>query len=287
MNLVRETYRERRIAARDGLMLYYRDYGDPNAGGTPVLCLAGLTRNSKDAHGVALHFSQNRRVLCPDYRGRGKSAYDPTPANYSPETYTSDVMQVLDAAGVHKVVVLGTSLGGLLAMALAVARPAALAGVILNDIGPEIPQGGASRIAGYIGTAVVFEDWQSAAVALRERHANAYPDVGDDFWLTLAKDTYAQSDDGKIRTDYDVGLAQSFRSGADIPPLWPMFLALANIPVLAIRGGLSDVLSAETFDKMAREMPDLVRVTVPNRGHVPLLDEPEAAAAIDKFLTGL
>lgn len=282
-----QAYRERRIAAQDGLMLYYRDYGDPNAVSTPVLCLGGLTRNSKDAHTVALRLSQQRRVLCPDYRGRGKSAYDPNPANYRAETYGSDVIQVLDAANVHKVVVIGTSLGGLLGMALAVFRPAALAGVIMNDIGPDIPEGGASRIAGYIGTAEVFDDWQSAGAALRERHAKAYPDLEEDFWLALAKDTYAQSEDGKIRTDYDVALAKSFRSGADIPPLWPMFRALKNIPVLAIRGGLSDVLSAETLDKMAQEKPDLVRVTIANRGHVPLLDEPEAAAAIDEFLAGL
>lgn len=287
MTVAREAYRERRIAAQDGLMLYYRDYGDPNAGETPVLCLGGLTRNSKDAHTVALRLSQRRRVLCPDYRGRGKSARDPNPANYSAEIYGSDAIQVLDAANVHKVVVIGTSLGGLLGMALAVIRPAALAGVIMNDIGPDIPKAGASRIAGYIGTAEVFDDWPSAAAALRTRHAKAYPDTGEDFWLTLAKDTYAQSDDGKIVTDYDVSLAKSFASGTGIPPLWPMFGALSNIPVLAIRGALSDVLTAETFDRMAREKPDLVRVTIANRGHVPLLDEPEAAEAIDDFLAGL
>ncbi len=287
MTVTREAYRERRIAARDGLMLYYRDYGDPNAGETPVLCLGGLTRNSKDAHTVALRLSQRRRVLCPDYRGRGKSARDPNPANYSAEIYGSDAIQVLDAANVHKVVVIGTSLGGLLGMALAVIRPAALAGVIMNDIGPDIPKAGASRIAGYIGTAEVFDDWPSAAAALRTRHAKAYPGVGEDFWLAQARDTYTQSDDGKIVTDYDVALAKSFGAGADIPPLWPMFRALLNIPVLAIRGALSDVLTAETFDKMAREKPDLIRLTVANRGHVPLLDEPEAAAAVDGFLARL
>jgi len=140
--VVREAYRERRIAAQDGLALYYRDYGDPNAGDTPVLCLGGLTRNSKDAHTVALRLSQRRRVLCPDYRGRGKSAYDPNPANYRPEIYGSDAIQVLDAANVHKVVVIGTSLGGLLGMALghggaALAAPfvEARAGVRFESVG--------------------------------------------------------------------------------------------------------------------------------------------------------
>lgn len=287
MTEVPRAYRERRIAAQDGLMLYYRDYGDPNSGATPVLNLAGLTRNSKDAHTVALRLSGQRRVLCPDYRGRGKSAYDPNPANYRPEILTNDAVQVLDAANVDRVVVIGTSLGGLLGMALAVIRPAALAGVIINDIGPDIPQAGASRIAGYIGAAEAFDDWRAAAEALRGRHANAYPGLGEDFWVALAKDTYAQTENGKIVTDYDVALAKSFGAGAGIPPLWPMFGALLNIPVLAIRGGLSDVLTAETFDKMAREKPDLVRLTIPNRGHVPLLDEPEPTAAIDDFLAGL
>lgn len=285
--MAREAYRERRIAAQDGLTLYYRDYGDPNAAETPVLCLAGLTRNSKDAHNVALRLSRRRRVLCADYRGRGKSAYDPNPANYRPEIYGSDALQVLDAANVHRVVVIGTSLGGLLGMALAVIRPAALAGLIMNDIGPDVPKAGASRIAGYIGTAEVFDDWRSAAAALKARHAKAYPDVGEDWWLAQARDTYFQSDDGTIRTDYDVALAKAFGAGADIPPLWPMFRALSNIPVLAIRGGLSDVLTAETFDRMAREKPDLVRLTVANRGHVPPLDEPDAAAAIDAFFDRL
>lgn len=280
-------YRERRISAQDGLTLYYRDYGDPNAAATPAIFLTGLTRNSKDAHDLALRISGERRVLCPDYRGRGRSAYDPNPANYRPESYVSDVLQVLDAANVQKVVVIGTSLGGLLSMALALMRPAALAGVVMNDIGPDIPEAGASRIAGYIGTAEAFDDWQSAAAAVKERHGNAYPNEDDDFWLAMARGIYVQEDNGEIHTDYDVALAKSFRSGGDIPPLWPMFGALRNMPVLAIRGALSDVLSPETFDKMAQEKPDLIRVTVEGRGHVPLLDEPGVDTAIDSFLEGL
>lgn len=282
-----QEYRERTIAAQDGLRLYYRDYGDPNSARTPLVCLAGLTRNSKDAHEFALRHSKDRRVLCPDYRGRGRSAYDSNHKNYSPNTYVSDLVHVLDAANVHRAVIAGTSLGGLLAMGLAVLRPAVVAGVILNDIGPDIPEGGASRIAGYIGAARVFDDWPTAAAALSERFAAAYPDLEEARWIALAKETFAEGKDGKVRTDYDLAIAKSFRSGADVPPLWPMFQALGAIPVLAIRGALSDVLSAETFEKMAEVKPDLIRVTVPNRGHVPLLDEPEAEAAIDEFLAGL
>ncbi len=279
-----QDYRERTIAAQDGLRLYCRDYGDPNSQRTPLVCLVGLTRNSKDAHEFALRHSKDRRVLCPDYRGRGKSAYDPNPANYRAETYVSDLVHVLDATNLHRVVVTGTSLGGLLAMGLAVFRPAMVAGVILNDIGPDITEGGASRIAGYIGTAQVFDDWPAAAATLKEKFSSAYPDLPDRRWLALAKETFAEGKDGKVRTDYDLAIAKSFRSRADVPPLWPMFRALGAIPVLAIRGALSDVLNAETFDKMAEVKPDLIRVTVPNRGHVPLLDEPEAEAAIDEFL---
>ena len=275
-------FRERRFTAQDGLSLYYREYGDANAERTALVCLGGLTRNSKDFHRIAARLSRDRRILCPDYRGRGRSDYDPDPGNYRPDVYAGDIVHLMAVANAHRVVVLGTSLGGLIATGLALARPAALAGIILNDIGPELPQAGVGRIAGYVGTALMFETWDEAVVAYRERYGPAYPDFGNSEWLALAKDTFHQGDDGRIRTDYDVAIAKSF--GGPLPDLWAMYRAVRNIPVLAIRGALSDILSAETFDKMAVEKPDLIRVTLANRGHAPQLDEPEAAQAIDTFL---
>ena len=277
-------FRERRFSAQDGLSLYYREYGDPNASRTPLLCLGGLTRNSKDFHRIAARLSSDRRVLCPDLRGRGRSDYDPDPGNYRPGVYVSDIVHLMAVANAHRIVVLGTSLGGLIATGLALARPAALAGIIINDIGPDLPRAGVGRIAEYVGTALSFETWDEAVVAYRERYGAAYLDLAESQWIDLAKDTFDQGDDGRIRSDYDVAIAQSFGGGVPLPDLWAMFRAVRNIPVLAIRGAVSDLLSVETFDRMAVEKPDLIRVTVANRGHAPQLDEPEAAQAIDAFL---
>lgn len=275
-------FRERRFTSQDGLDLYFRDYGDANSARTPLICLGGLTRNSKDFHRIAARLSRDCRVLCPDYRGRGRSDYDPDPGNYRPDIYVGDVVHLMAAANTHRVVVLGTSLGGLIATGIALARPSGLAGVILNDIGPELPQAGVGRIAEYVGTALTFDTWDEAVVAYRQRYGAAFPDFGESDWLNLAEDTFHQGDDGRIRTDYDVAIAKSF--GGPLPDLWAMYRAVRNIPVLAIRGALSDILSAETFDKMAVEKPDLTRVTIAERGHTPQLNEPDAASAIDTFL---
>ena len=157
-------FRERHISAQDGLQLYWRDYGNALSPRLPVLCLSGLTRNSRDFTELAERLSLTRRVLCPDYRGRGFSARDPNWRNYEARTYLNDVLHVLTAADVHRAVVIGTSLGGLLAMALAVLRPTSVAGIVLNDIGPEITPGGLERILAYIGTNRPQPDWDTALV---------------------------------------------------------------------------------------------------------------------------
>jgi len=280
--------REGHIRAQDDVELYYRDYGDPLASPTPVLCLAGLTRNSKDFHDLARRLAARRRVVCPDYRGRGRSSYDPHYRNYGPEGCVRDVLDLLAALNLHRVVVVGTSFGGILAMALGAARPTVLAGVVLNDIGPELAAEGAERIAGYVGTDVRHADFEAAARALKAQFHTAYPDLDDRQWLDFARRTFVPDDNGSLRLDYDLALGRMLRNDAGTrPDLWPFYGSLAKVPVLAIRGALSDVLSEETFERMAEVKPDLVRVTVPNRGHVPLLDEPECVKALDDFLADL
>lgn len=285
MNPSPTPFRERRVAATDGLALYVRDYGDPASSATPVLCLSGLTRNSRDFHALALRLSPQRRVLAMDYRGRGLSAYDPNFANYRPDIYAGDVLQVLAESGVAKVVLVGTSLGGLVTMGLAGVQPALLAGAVLNDIGPEIPVEAAARIGSYTGKAVRVRSLDDAVVEMKSRYALAYPGLPDDRWRAMAEDTFQQDPDGSWRPAYDLAIAKPFaESGRPAPAdLWPFFRALKDIPTLAIRGALSDVLTAETFDRMQEAKPDLIRVTVPNRGHIPLLDEPEVVAALDAF----
>ena len=281
-------YRERAFTSQDGLRLYFRDYGDPLSTATPVLCLGGLTRNSKDFHHIAARVSAERRVLCPDYRGRGRSEYDPDWRRYQPRTYAEDVRHLLALTNVHKVVVIGTSLGGLMAMIMAAAMPCALAGAVINDVGPEIAGKGLARIFAYIRRIPPLPDWQAAARYM-EATLPDFAAAGEDAWMSLARNTFREGDDGRLYPDWDPNLMKPFRdpdSGESVN-LWPLFRALGRVPLLAIRGAKSDVLSEDTFERMAGEVPGLTRATVPGVGHVPSLAEPEATEAIDALLARL
>jgi pimeloyl-ACP methyl ester carboxylesterase len=276
-------YAEETYGAQDGLLLYYREYGDPLAPGTPLLCLTGLTRNSHDYHVLASRLAAGRRVICPDYRGRGRSPRDPDWRNYQPRVYIGDILQLIAAANLHRMVVIGTSLGGLLTMGLAVAQPACLAGVVLNDVGPDIDRGGLERIKGYIGHDQPQRDWDSA-VSYAKQMFKTVGDKSEADWLRIAHGTFREGADGLLHVDWDVALARPLQRVGPLPDLWPLFRALRRVPTLAFRGALSDVLTAATFDRMQREHPALTAVTVAGAGHVPTLDEPEARDAFDAFL---
>ena len=281
-------YRERAFTSQDGLRLYFRDYGDPLSTAPPVLCLSGLTRNSKDFHHIAARVSAERRVLCLDYRGRGRSEYDSDWRRYLPRTYAEDVRHLLAVTNVHKVVVIGTSLGGVMAMIMAAAMPCALAGAVINDVGPEIEDKGLARIIAYIRNIPPLPGWEAAARYMRETLPD-FAAAGEDGWMNLARNTFRQGDDGRLYPDWDPNLIKPIRDrdgGASVD-LWPLFRALGRFPLLAIRGAKSDVLSEDTFERMAREVPGLARATVPGVGHVPSLAEPEAAEAIDALLARL
>jgi pimeloyl-ACP methyl ester carboxylesterase len=276
-------FAERTYSAQDGLRLYYRDYGDPLGPGTPLLCLTGLTRNSHDYHDLASRLSATRRVICPDYRGRGRSAYDPDWRNYQPRSYVGDILQLLAAANLHRVIVVGSSLGGLLAMGLAVIQPACLAGVILNDVGPDIDRNGFDRIRAYIGRDHPQPDWPAAIRFVKETfHTVGEKSEAD--WRRIAEGTFRPGTDGRLHVAWDIGLAKPLEQPQAIPDLWRLFGALRRIPTLAFRGALSDLLTAETFDRMQHEHPALQRITVAGVGHIPTLAEPEAHHAIDDFL---
>ncbi len=282
-----EDFAERRFRSQDDIAIYYRDYGDPLSPHTPVLCLSGLTRNSRDFATLARRLAPRQRVLCMDYRGRGKSGYDPNWDNYRPQTYVGDVIHLLAAANIHHVVVVGTSLGGLVAMGLGVARPTVLAGVVLNDIGPYVADEGRARIATYVGIDVRMPNWVAAGQLLQRQFGPAFADFDEARWTEYARATFTEeTPGGPLRLNYDLHLGDALRAQATqpIPDLWPLYRSLRNIPVLAIRGALSDVLDAATFERMAAEKPDLQRLVIDYRGHVPLLDEPESVDAIDRFL---
>lgn len=278
-----EIYRQRRFSAQDGLRIYFRDYGNPLSAAMPVLCLPGLTRNSADFDGLAMRLSPQRRVLCPDYRGRGRSEYDHHHRNYAARTDVDDMVHLLAATNVHRVVIVGASFGGLLGMAIAVAAPGAVAGLVINDIGPEFDQVELRRLLGVLGTDRPQPDWDGAVAAVKDM----FPTLAlrdPETWRQMARNTFREGADGLLHFDWDVAVTRVLPKGGPPPDWWHLFRAVAQIPVLALRGENSPMLSPACFDRMAREKPDLVRLTVAGAGHTPTLEEPEARVAIDTFL---
>ena len=270
----------------DGLKLHFRDYpGD--AGRLPVVCLHGLTRNARDFAGVAGRLAGARRVIVPEMRGRGDSAYARDSASYNPLHYVEDVVLLLDELGLDRFVSVGTSMGGLMTFLLAMTRPGRLAGALINDIGPVIDPHGLSRIGAYLGQARSFPTWMHAARALEADHAAQFPDWQVADWLAMAKRVMTLTGNGRIVFDYDMKIAEPFAAILDPgaqPDLWPGVEALAGLPVALVRGELSDLLSAETMAEMLRRLPLAEGVVVPRVGHAPTLEEPEAAAALDRLL---
>jgi len=271
----------------DGLELYARDYGPRRAGATAVLCLAGLTRNSREAHLVAERIGHARRVIAPDYRGRGRSAYAPDWSSYRIEVELADAIALLDTLGLEKVVVIGTSRGGLIAMLMAALHRDRLAGVLLNDIGPVLEPAGMLRISRYLGRPLRVTTWRGAVAALKRTNPGL-KSLSDAQWLAFARRVY-RDEGGRPVPDYDANLLRSFPTPAQIaagpaPPLWDLLAGLAGLPAAALRGEHSDLLSPATHARMADLIDGLDAVTVRNRGHAPFLDEPESAAAIDRLL---
>jgi pimeloyl-ACP methyl ester carboxylesterase len=277
-------YRERYLSAQDGLALYYRDYGDERSPQTPLLCLTGLTRNSQDFADLAERFAGSRRVICPDYRGRGRSAYDANWRNYDPMTYLNDIGHILTANGIDRFVVIGTSLGGLLAMGLAVTRPTGIAAAVINDIGPDVDPEGLTRIIAFIGADRPQPDWPSAVAMLRQSLPRlASKDAP--WWERFARATYREGKDGLLHFDWDIALVEPLRrSRGEIQDLWPIFRALRDTPTLVVRGAISDVLTEDGLSRMIAAKSDLATVTVPGIGHTPTLDEPEIKGVLDDFI---
>lgn len=281
------TYRECFYRSQDDLKLYYRDYGDSSSHRTTLLCLSGLTRNSRDFDRFAANHAAERRVICLDYRGRGHSQYDPDWHNYQIEAHLNDIRHLFAVLSLHKVIAVGTSFGGILSMGLGVLQPAVLAGVILNDAGPELGASGLGRIFDYISRDRPHPDWPSAITELKGMFRNLSLKTDED-WQRMAEGTFHKGKDGLLHFDWDVRLARALLTNRESPPdLWPFYRSLRKVPVLALRGEISDMLSEACFERMAREKPDLVRVTVPGVGHAPSLAEPVAREAIAAFLERL
>lgn len=280
-----QAYAELFWQSTDDLRLYARVYGSQRPDAPTVLCLHGLTRNSRDFEELAPHLARSYRVIVPDLRGRGFSARDPNAQNYQPTTYVQDILAMLEPLCAARLAVVGTSLGGLLAMMLGFSHPTRVAGIVLNDIGPEVDPAGIERIKGYAGRLPPPRDWNDAVNQTKSVFGDACPDLAKSGWEALARRGYREDESGAVRVDADPNIGEVMRAAPAQPmDLWPLWNALRDLPILAIRGGLSDILSADTLLKMKHAKPDLAQLVVANRGHVPLLDEPECLAAIDAFL---
>ena len=278
------------VTAKDGLKLHLREYGERPAAGLPVVCLPGLTRASIDFHPLAYALAHDRerprRVLALDYRGRGLSDYDPNPANYSIPLELDDVLTVLTASEAEPAIIVGTSRGGMIAMALGVARPTAMAAVVLNDIGPVIDVAGIVRIKDYVGKLPHPKDLAEGAAVVRGLFGSQFPKLTEKDWIAAAHRTWREQN-GKLVLTYDPALANTlaaFDANTPMPNLWPQFDSLAAIPMLVIRGALSDLLSAETVAEMRARRKQLDVLEVPDQGHAPLLIEPEVIADIAAFI---
>lgn len=280
-------WRAVRFRTADGLELFARDYGPSEASVTPVLCLAGLTRNAKDAHRLAVRLAEGRRVVAPDYRGRGLSDYAPDWSTYRVEVEMADAIALMDWLGIDQAVVIGTSRGGLIAMLMAARHRHRLAGVLLNDIGPVLEPAGLMRIASYLGRKPRFATWRGAVAAVKRTNPG-FASLDEAEWLAFARRLF-RDENGRPALDYDPNLARAFpRRGAiaagAVAPLWELFKALDGLPATALRAEHSDLLSPATFARMAEEIAGLDAVTVKDRGHAPFLDEPESLAAVDRLL---
>ena len=283
-------YEDRYWTSSDGLNLHYRNYPGPDGGDAcPVLCLHGLTRNARDFGPLADELAARHRVIVPEMRGRGLSAYAPDSDSYNPLVYVGDVEKLLEEQGITRFIAIGTSMGGLMTMLMAHARPGRIAAVVMNDIGPEVDAAGLSRISGYVGQGRSYPTWVHAARGLEAVHAPAFPDYDLDQWLEMAKRTMVVTQNGRIGFDYDMAIAEPFaKPGNAAPPnLWLAFEALAGVPMLLVRGALSDLLSEETVRRMGEINPAMHTITVPRVGHAPTLDEPEVRAAIHALLGGI
>lgn len=276
------------ITATDGLKLHVRHIGDRAGLEVPVVCLPGLSRNVDDFDviGRAIAETGNRWVVALDSRGRGSSEHDPNWRNYDLKVELADLQQVLVALGLERVILFGTSRGGLLTALMSIVRPSVIHGAILNDIGPVIEARGLARIRGYVGKLPLPRTYAEGAETLRRLFGTHFTDMAPDAWERYARRTWEEKA-GKLAPRYDSNL---MRPLADLdlekpmPDLWPQFTPLSEAPMMVIRGELSDILSRETAEKMVKQHPNARLHEVPYQGHAPLLEDAETIDAVNAFL---
>ncbi|WP_027057701.1 alpha/beta fold hydrolase [Mesorhizobium loti] len=277
-------------AAPDGLKLHARVYGKANTSDWPVVCLPGLTRNARDFHELALYLSQragtSRQVVAFDYRGRGMSAYDPEIAHYNIGVEAGDILAGLAALGIDHAAFIGTSRGGLIIHVLGALKPAVLKAIVLNDIAPVIEAEGLANIRSYLERSPKPKTFDEAVDAQWRTHGGDFPALTHADWARMVGALYRNTDVGLV-PDFDPALIDTL-AGIDfskpLPDLWPQFDALNAVPLLAIRGGNSKLLSTATLEDMQKRHPGMETITVEGQGHAPFLETGNLPSAIATFL---
>ena len=270
-----------RFTSSDGLSLFYTDTGH----GPPLLCLSGLTRNLDDFDFVSPHLSMFRLIKL-DYRGRGRSDWAADYKTYMVPREAADALELLDHLNIDKTAILGTSRGGIIAMFLAHIAKNRLSAVALNDIGPELQSTGLDDIFAYLGRPPAAKTLEEAA-RMRAAHSPGFEHVPTERWRAEAANLYVETPLG-LDLRYDAKLRDAVieqQATLPNPELWPLFKALDGPPLALIHGVNSDLLSAASVEKMQAYRPDMILAKVPNRGHIPFLDEPQALDALHKWST--
>lgn len=284
-------YKDIWYESADGLRLYARDYAHAQqADAVTVLCMHGLTRNSADFEDIASVLASRYRLIVADQRGRGLSAYDPNPENYNPLIYVKDMFLLLETLNLSKAVLMGTSMGGIMAMMMAAMKPDSIQALIINDIGPEVGVKGLDRLKKYVGKSTAISTWEEAAKQSAEINGIAFPDASDEDWHKFARRTYREGIDGLPVPAYDPNIAVPLndpKSDSAAPNLWPVYDQIDAKPMLLIRGEYSDILETDCVDKMRQKNAELEVSTVPKVGHAPMLSEAVAQGSIESFLSRL
>ena len=280
-------YRSIHFQTDDGLTLFARDYSLAPSALTPLLCLPGLARSSKDFETIAVWLARTRRVIAPDFRGRGLSQFAGDPASYRPDVELADMVGLLNFLKIDRIAVIGTSRGGIAGMLMAALHRDRLAGLLLNDIGPKLEPAGLLRIRTYLGVQVKFESWSAAIASLKSSNPG-FESLSAGEWQAFAQRVFKETG-GEPCINYDPALATTFPTVDDIESgrvatLWELCAHLAGLPLTVVRGEHSDLLSSATVEAMKQINADLDATTVSSRGHAPFLDEMEAKEAILRWL---
>lgn len=282
--------KEHFIAAQDGIKTYVLELiPDGEITGDPIFCIHGLTRNHKDFEPIFdFLLGLGRKVYAIDVRGRGLSDYDSNPLNYHPGTYVGDVANIMSVLAIEKAVFIGTSMGGIISMILAAFMPDKVAGIILNDVGPEVNEAGIARIRNYVGNSAPVDNWDDAIKGIKAIAQSEYPLQKDNeqFWQDFAK-RICKEENGKIILAYDPEIKQNLqpaKEGEPAPNLWAQFEMIKNIPIGLISGEISDIMTSDIIEKMKNISPSLKVALIDNVGHAPILNEEKALKIIEEIL---